>query len=64
MPDVRAAAITHLRQLQQRLPAVVTVDAAMNAHVVAARHDLERFFAGNDRPELRPRYPVITLPWP
>lgn len=64
MPDVRAAAITHLRQLQQRLPAVVAVDAAMTAHVVAARHDLERFFAGNDRPELRPRYPVITLPWP
>jgi hypothetical protein len=43
---------------------VVAVDAAMTAHVVAARHDLERFFAGNDRPELRPRYPVITLPWP
>ncbi|MBL0938343.1 MAG: zinc-dependent metalloprotease [Gemmatimonadaceae bacterium] len=64
MPDVRAAALTHVNRLDTRLKAMVSADAAQSAHVAAARHDIARFYAGNDRPELRPRYPVLTLPWP
>jgi hypothetical protein len=64
MPDVRAAAIAQLTQLNARLATVAGADAAARAHVVAARHDIARFLAGDDKPELRPRYPVITLPWP
>jgi hypothetical protein len=65
MPDVRATALAHVRQLQTRLAgAAAAGDAAASAHVVAARYDIQRFLDGNDKPELRPRYPVITLPWP
>ena len=65
MPDVRATAITQVRQLQSRLTTMATAgDAAAAAHVTAARHDIQRFLDGNDKPELRPRYPVLTLPWP
>ncbi|WP_337172827.1 zinc-dependent metalloprotease [Gemmatimonas aurantiaca] len=65
MPDVRATAITQVRQLQSRLTTMATAgDAAAGAHVTAARHDIQRFLDGNDKPELRPRYPVLTLPWP
>ncbi len=64
MPDVRAAAVMHLQRLQTRVDKDFSADAAQMAHIVAARHDLKRFFEGNDQPNLRPRYPVLTLPWP
>jgi len=65
MPDVRATALVHVRQVQSRLGTMGTTgDAAASAHAAAARHDIQRFLDGNDRPELRPRYPVLTLPWP
>jgi hypothetical protein len=64
MPDVRAAAITHVKQLQARLGTMAGVDAAAGAHIAAARFDIQRLLDGNDKPELRPRYPVIVLPWP
>ncbi len=65
LPDVRAAAVAQIRQLQTRLSSVSTAgDAAAAAHVETARYDIQRFLDGNDNPELRPRYPVIVLPWP
>lgn len=64
MPDVRAAAVQALVQLDARLKNSFGADDAQRAHMAAARHDLSRFFAGNDTPASRPRYPVITLPWP
>jgi hypothetical protein len=39
-------------------------DAAEQAHLVAAAHDIERVLDGEDTPQSRPRFPVITLPWP
>lgn len=65
MPDVRAAATAQLKSLQNRLASInVSGDAAASAHVVTAQADIQRFFDGGDKPELRPRYPIITLPWP
>ncbi len=64
LPDVRAAAVHQLTLLDTRLQRTVTADDAQRAHMVAARHDLAQFFAGNDRPADRPRFPVIALPWP
>jgi len=64
LPDVRAQAASHVRQLDQRLSSAPGTDAAARAHVAAARRDIARFVAGDDTPESRPRYPVITLPWP
>jgi len=64
MPDVRAAAVAHVQQLDARLKTMVGVDAAAKAHIATARHDIEAFLDGDDQPAKRPRFPVITLPWP
>jgi hypothetical protein len=64
MPDVRAAAVHHLKALQTRLGSVAGADETAKAHISAAAFDVQRFMDGNDKPELRPRYPVIVLPWP
>ncbi len=65
MPDVRAAAVYHVRQLDARIAASAAgTDAAVRAHNATARRDITRFLSGDDVPESRPRYPVITLPWP
>ena len=64
LPDVRAAAVQALKQIDTRLAKAVTADGAQRAHSETARVDLARFFAGDDVPAKRPRYPVIVLPWP
>jgi hypothetical protein len=64
MPDVRAHALDHVRQLDARLAAMATPAATERAHVALARHDIARFLRGEDNPQLRPRFPVIVLPWP
>lgn len=64
MPDVRAHAVAQLKQLDAQLAGMAGVDAASRAHIVAARHDIARFQDGSDTPASRPRFPVITLPWP
>jgi hypothetical protein len=64
MPDARAAAIAHVKMLQARLATMPAADAAASAHIAAAKFDIQRFIDGNDKPELRPRYPVLVLPWP
>lgn len=63
MPDVRAHATQAVKQIDTRL-ATMTGDAATRAHVTQARHDIAAFLDGDDDPAKRPRYPVITLPWP
>jgi hypothetical protein len=50
--------------LQARLATMPAADAAASAHIAAAKFDIQRFIDGNDKPELRPRYPVLVLPWP
>ncbi|MBU6367761.1 MAG: zinc-dependent metalloprotease, partial [Gemmatimonadetes bacterium] len=66
LPDVRAQVQAQLRALDARLasPAAGAADAAARAHGAAMRRDIARFLAGDDVPAERPRYPVITLPWP
>ncbi len=62
MPDVRAQALHHVQQLDRRLAG--TAPESQRAHVGAARRDIARFLDGDDDPASRPRFPVITLPWP
>jgi hypothetical protein len=64
MPDVRAGALMHVKALDTQLAGVSSTDAAVQAHVASARHDIARFMDGNDDPTARPRFPVIVLPWP
>jgi hypothetical protein len=64
LPDVRAQTLMHLRQLDAQLAKAAGADAATRAHMASARRDIAKFVAGEDVPANRPRYPVITLPWP
>jgi hypothetical protein len=64
MPDVRATALHHIKKLQASLGSMNGADEAAKAHITQAAFDIQRFMDGNDKPELRPRFPVITLPWP
>lgn len=64
MPDVRAQAYAAVRQLDAQLGAPALHTAPERAHIALARRDIARFMAGDDVPAQRPRYPVITLPWP
>lgn len=65
IPDVRAVAYDQLRQLDGRLVALgPAAQPVQRAHVELARRDIARFMAGEDVPATRPRFPVITLPWP
>ncbi len=63
-PGVRAVAGSALEELQARISAASGGDAEERAHRSAALRDLERFFAGEDDPAARSRYPVVPLPWP
>jgi hypothetical protein len=64
MPDVRAHALKHVKALEELVEGKQGADAAEQAHLVAAAHDIERVLDGEDTPQSRPRFPVITLPWP
>ncbi len=64
LPDVRAHALAQLKGIDGRLAAFGGSDASARAHAAAAKRDIARFMAGQDVPAQRPRYPVITLPWP
>ncbi len=64
MPDVRAQTLAQLKALDARLATTAGYDAASRAHITAARRDIAKFLAGEDVPANRPRFPVITLPWP
>ncbi|MEX2570087.1 MAG: zinc-dependent metalloprotease [Gemmatimonadota bacterium] len=63
--DVRAVTEHALQQLRSSLddaPAAAGAEAA--GHRAAARRDIDRYFAGDDDPELRPRPEPVPLPWP
>jgi hypothetical protein len=63
-PEVRAAAEYHLVQLHGRLSAASGGGSEERAHRAMASRDLDRYFAGNDEPDSRSRFPVVSLPWP
>ncbi len=63
-PEVRAAAEAELTELQDALATASGGTAEEEAHRATALRDLERYFAGDDDPENRSRYPVVPLPWP
>jgi len=64
--EVRAAAESRLRTLAQTLGSGRNrqIGQAEFAHRSRARSDIERYLAGDDEPELRPRPEPIALPWP
>ena len=64
LPDVRAHALAQLKAIDARVATGGGTDASARAHMGAAKRDIARFMAGQDVPAQRPRYPVITLPWP
>lgn len=67
LPEVRAVTDLHLQELRERIAAQrgrpgETVEE--RAHRGAALRDLDRYFAGEDEPSRRSRFPVVPLPWP
>jgi len=64
---VRAAAEAGLERLQKELDRTLRrgrLPAPVHALGATARRDIERYFEGLDRPELRPRPAPVALPWP
>jgi hypothetical protein len=62
--EVRAVVHGHLLRLQGRVTSQSGGTAETQAHRAAALRDLERYFAGDDDPSKRSRFPVVPLPWP
>jgi hypothetical protein len=62
--EVRAVVDGHLRRLQGRIIGQSGGTAETQAHRAVALRDLERYFAGDDDPSKRSRFPVVPLPWP
>lgn len=62
--EVRAITDHVLEQLADRIRRIEGGDPATEAHRASLSRDLARYFAGNDDPSQRPRFPVIPLPWP
>jgi len=63
-PEVRAVTEHHLDELRAELGASRGGSVEDRAHRSMALRDLDRYFAGDDDPSTRSRYPVIPLPWP
>lgn len=62
---VRATVASHLERLREATSATPSTSSAEDrAHRAAARRDIERYFAGRDDREARPRPAPIRLPWP
>jgi hypothetical protein len=62
--EVRAITDHVLRGLADRIRGEGGGELQDEAHRVALLRDLDRYWAGNDDPALRPRFPVVSLPWP
>lgn len=63
--DVRQVVAYHLEQLRQRLQGMPATQAIANQALRdAAQREIAAFFAGQDDPAKRTRYPVLELPWP
>lgn len=64
LPDVRQVSELHLEQLDARIAAMSGGSPADRALRAAARREIARYFAGDDDPAQRTRFPVLPLPWP
>ena len=64
LAEVRSISAMHLDLLKNRLSAASGGSPADRAHRAAAIRDINRFFAGDDDPQVRSRFRVIPLPWP
>jgi len=64
LAETRSVCELHLAALKKRVAAMTggsAADVALRAKTV---RDIDRYFAGQDDPKSRSRYPVIVLPWP
>ncbi len=64
LAEVRSICAMHLDLLRNRLASMSGGSPADRAHRAAAVRDINRFFAGEDDPEMRSRFAVVPLPWP
>lgn len=64
LAEVRQGAEWQLQQLDSRLAGASGGSVADQAFRASARREIARYFAGDDDPETRSRFPVIPLPWP
>jgi hypothetical protein len=62
--EVRSVVDFHLERLQSRISVQSGGTVETRAHREVALRDLRRYFAGEDDPEKRSRFPVVPLPWP
>ena len=62
--EVRAGVDHSLASLDLRLQRATGGGAAWDGHRSVMRRDLAHYFAGEDDPASRPRFPVVPLPWP
>jgi hypothetical protein len=63
-PEVRAGTEHRLALLQEQIQGATGESVEDQAHRASALRDLGRYFAGEDDPSARSRYPVVPLPWP
>ncbi|CAN5645309.1 zinc-dependent metalloprotease [soil metagenome] len=64
VPEVRAPVDHALERLGNRLAGASGGGATWTAHRAAAARSVARYFAGEDDPATRSRFPVVPLPWP
>ncbi len=64
VPEVRAGVDHTLSRLQGRVSGESGGSTEWVAHRGVVLRDLERYFAGEDDPSSRSRFPVVPLPWP
>lgn len=62
--EVRAGVEHALSALDVRVQRASGGGAAWDGHRSVMRRDLAHYFAGEDDPASRPRFPVVPLPWP
>ncbi len=64
LAEVRSVCELHLTALRARAIGMAGGSAADRALRAKTVRDIDRYFAGDDDPKSRSRYPVIVLPWP
>jgi hypothetical protein len=62
--EVRAGVEYALASLSARIERASGGGAAWDGHRSVMARDLGHYFAGEDDPAARPRFPVVPLPWP
>jgi hypothetical protein len=64
VPEVRAPIDHAVDRLGSRLAWASGGGATWEAHRAAAARSVARYFAGEDDPSTRSRFPAVPLPWP